>query len=111
MSGSGGGGGSDFGGGGSGLPAFDCSRVSITTNIISPNVAVLAALKVGDVLQITLHTATGPLIATAPGGGILGAVFTKDPTALINCINGGYTYKAKILKIASGDVQILISNR
>lgn len=107
---SGDGNGGDFGGGG-GTPAFNCSKVSIKTNIISPDAAVLATVSVGDILQVSLQTATGPLIATTSKGKVLGAIFAKDPTSLIGCINAGNSYKAEVLKISGGDVQILITNR
>jgi len=111
MSGPGNGGGNDFGGGGGGLPSFDCAKVSIKTNVISPDPTVLSTLVAGNLLDISLSTATGPLIAVTRSGNVLGAVFTKDPASLISCINGGYVYKATILSISGGDVQILITNR
>ena len=110
MSGPSGGGGSDFGGGGS-LPTFDCSKVSIKTNIISPDPTVLATIAPKSELTVSLRTAAGPLIATTDAGRVLGSIFTKDPALLINCINDGYTYKVTVLKIAGGEVEILITNR
>ena len=110
MSGSSGGGGSDFGGGG-GAPNFDCSKVSIKTNIISPDPTVLATISVKTELEVSLRTATGPLVALTDSGDTLGAIFTKDPALLINCINNGNSYKAVVLKITGGDVEILITNK
>lgn len=110
MSGPGNGDGGNFGGGG-GTPVFDCTSVSIKTNVISPDPAILATVNVGDTLSISLQTATGPLLAKTKKGKVLGSVFTKDPALLIKCINDGYTYKATILKISGGDVQILITNQ
>ncbi len=110
MSGPPGGGGSGFGGGGN-APTFDCSKVSIKTNIISPDPAVLATIAVREELDVRLMTATGPLIAVTTTGVTLGAIFTKDPALLINCINSGYSYKATVLKITGGDVEILITNK
>jgi hypothetical protein len=110
MSGPGNGNGGNFGGGG-GTPDFDCANVSIKTNVISPEHIVLDTVNVGDDLNISLQTATGPLLAKTKKGKILGSVFTKDPALLIKCINDGYTFKAAILKISGGDVQILITNQ
>lgn len=110
MSGPGGGDGGDFGGGG-GPSTFDCSKVSIKTNVISPDPAVLATISTKVTLNIALRTATGPLLALTSAGKLLGSVFTKDPTSLIKCINDGYEYKATILSITGGDVQILITNK
>ena len=110
MSGNGGDdGGGGFGGGG-GTPSFDCSRVSIKTNITSPNPVVLVSVRKDDVLRVGLQTATGPLVAITDTNEILGPIFTRDPASLIDCINQGYNYQAKILSINGGDVQILITN-
>lgn len=110
MSGPSGGGGSDFGSGGN-LPTFDCLKVSIKTNIVSPDPIVLATIAVKEALDVSLRTAAGPLVALTNSGAILGSIFTKDPAQLINCINEGYTYKAVVLKITGGDVEILITNK
>lgn len=108
MSGNPGGGGSGFGGGG--VSDFDCSNVSIKTNIISPDPAVLATIGIRTELEVALRTATGPLVALTDSGTILGAIFTRDPALLIKCINDGYSYKARVLNITSGDVEVLITN-
>jgi hypothetical protein len=106
MSGSNSGEGSSFGGG---APTVDCESVSIKTRVVSPDPAVLTTLNIGDFLSITLRTSTGPLIATTIDGSILGAVFTTNPTLLIECINKGHSYQAEILAISGGDCQILIT--
>jgi hypothetical protein len=110
MSGNNGGGGGGDSGGGGGIPSFDCDTVSIQTNISSPDPTVLATLSKGDFLNIELRTATGPLIAITAALNILGSVFTTRPAELINCINNGHRYHARILKIAGGDCQILITH-
>jgi hypothetical protein len=109
MSGPGNGGEGGFSGGGA--PFIDCTKVSIKTNVISPNPAVLGKLSVGADLNITLQTPSGPLLAITKANEILGTVFTTDPTLLIQCINNGYTYKATILDITGGDVQIIVLNK
>lgn len=109
MSGSPGGGGSSFGGGGG--AAFDCASVSIQTTIMSPDPIVLAGLSAGDVLNVSLRTATGPLIAVTASGDTLGVIFTTDLSTLIDCINNGYDYKATILRISGAECHILITNR
>lgn len=109
MSGGSGGSGSGFGSGGGGGTITDCQKVSIKTSVTSPNPAVLAILSVGDKLDITLQTATGPLIAVTNAGSVLGAVFTTKLSQLIECINKGYTYIATILEIDGGSCEILIT--
>lgn len=107
MSGNNGGGG-NFGGGGGGA-SVSCQDISIKTSIISPDPAILAIINVDDILNISLRTNTGPLIATTNAGQILGAIFTTNPTLLIDCINQGYSYQATILSISGGDCQVLIT--
>jgi hypothetical protein len=106
--GDGGGGGGGFGGGGGGS-TFDCENVSIKTSIISPDPKILATLAKKDILNITIRSVTGPLIASTITGNILGAVFTANPSLLIDCINKGHSYQAEILKIIGGDCDILIT--
>jgi hypothetical protein len=105
---SGGGGGTGFGGGRGGS-SVDCQDISIKTSIVSPDPPVLATLSKGDLLAVTLRSATGPLIATTKRGKILGAVFTINPTLLIDCINQGFSYQAEILSISGGDCEVLIT--
>jgi hypothetical protein len=104
-------GGNDFGGGGGGALPFNCNSVSIRTNVIAPDPTVLATVNVRDVLSITLRTNTGPLQAVTAGGAVLGTVFIMELAELIQCISDGNSYKAVILSIAGGDVQIIISRR
>ena len=97
--------------GGGSTTAFDCSKVSIKTNIISPNPIVLDSLNVGDYLDVVLQTTTGPLLAVTTTGEILGSIFTIDPASIISCINEGFSYQAQILKIDGGNVEVLITNK
>ena len=99
--------GNGFGGGGT--PSLDCKNVSIKTTIVSPDPGILSTLSVGNILTLTLQTATGPLIAMTNNGNTLGAVFTTNPTLLINCINDGNFYEAEILKITGGNCEVLIT--
>lgn len=107
MSGSGGGG--SFGGGG--MSDFDCNNVYINTTIMSPDPTVLATVSQGDILVVSLRSATGPLVAVTDVGGVLGTIATMELASLIKCISDGNAYKAKITEIIGGKVQILISRQ
>lgn len=91
----------------------NCADLIIRTQLASPDPAVLADLRVGDILTVRLLSATGPLQAVTHDGNIAGAILTSDPGLLINCINNGHEYMAKILSINGGDCQVSIycSNR
>ena len=111
MSGSGSsGGGANFGGGG-GIPIIECEKISIKTNITSPDPDVLKQIKVGDVLDIELQTASGPLVAITSDHKIVGAVFVTNPKMLIDCINRGFEYHARVILKEGGDCQILIVSK
>lgn len=109
MSGTGGDGGA-FGGSG-GNYDFDCSRVSTKTNIVSPDPVVVSSLRIGDLLDVQLRSATGPVIAVTNAGEVAGSLFVINLGALIACIINGHEFTAKILSINGGNVQVLISNK
>lgn len=111
MSGSGGSSGGGNLGGGGGIPAVDCKNISIKTNVISPNPSVLRTVKVGDLLNIEVQSATGPLIAVTIKPEVLGSIFTTNPKLLIDCIIDGYKYQGRILKIDGADCQIIITSK
>lgn len=106
MSGSGGGGYS-----GGGISGFDCDNVYINTTIMSPDPVVLATVSQGDILEVSLRSATGPLVAVTGAGGVLGTIATMELAALIKCISDGNKYQAEIANITGGKVQILITRQ
>ena len=99
----------DFSFGGGSNEKKNCDQISIRTNLASPVPAVLSTLKTGDILDIQLQGATGPLAAVDSLGNIAGTVLTIDPQLLINCINDGYSYQGRIISLSGADCQILIS--
>lgn len=106
MSGSGG---SSFGGSPIGGP--QCKDINIITNIATPNPEVLANIEVGDYLDITLRTATGPIIASTGAGDIVGSILTMSISQLINCINDGFEYHGRVMSKDGGDCKILITSK
>jgi hypothetical protein len=104
---SGSGGGSSYGGGG--MSDFDCNNVYISTTVVSPDQVVLQTVKAGDILQVSLQSATGPVVVIANIGNVLGSIFHMDLAALIQCITDGNAYKALIQSITGGKVQVLIT--
>jgi hypothetical protein len=86
----------------------NCADIVLRTQLASPDPAVVADLEVGDILNVKLLTATGPLQALTQDGDVAGAILTSDPALLINCINSGYEYLAKVLSVHGGDCQISI---
>jgi hypothetical protein len=104
MSGSGGGSGYDPGG------PKDCQLLSIKTQLASPKAAVIAKLKVGDVLDVELTRPAGPVQVITSGGEIAGAILSPDVAKLIECISDDHEYQAKVLEIKGGNCQVLITH-
>lgn len=105
MSGSGGGSGFIPGG-----ASTNCQSLVINTQLASPQPAVIAQLNVGDQLTVVLIPPAGPVQLITTGGEIAGAVLTPDVAQLIQCMNDGHTYHAKILGINGANCQIIITH-
>lgn len=104
MSGSGG------GGGFSPAPTIDCTTLSITTSLASPNPAVISGLVTGDILAIHLTPPSGPVSAITSTGQVAGAITPLDLATLVQCISNGHSYQGRVLSVKGGDCRILISH-
>jgi hypothetical protein len=102
-------------GSGSGIPpsgetsGFDCANVSITTYLNSPNPSVLKKITVGITLTIDLDPKTGALVAIHKKT-IAGSITHSNVVDLIECMNEGYSYQAKVISLDGGSCQIRITN-
>lgn len=104
MSGSGG-----SGGGFSPSGSVDCASLRFTTQLATPQPAVVALLSVGAVLQVMLvqNGATYLLqvvFGGQPAGGLLGAMATR----LRECILSGQNFEATVTAINAGQVTLRI---
>ncbi|HVX00129.1 MAG TPA: hypothetical protein VHA52_06830 [Candidatus Babeliaceae bacterium] len=86
----------------------DCADLVLRTQLASPDPAVIADLGVGDILTVHLLNAVGPLQALTVDNQIAGAILTANPARLINCINSGYEFQARVLSINGGECQVSI---
>lgn len=105
MSGSGGGGGyaSD--------ETPNCQLLSIQTSLASPIPAVVATLKIGDILDVVLTPPVGPVQVITKSGKVAGAIITPPNLAqLIQCITDGNTYSARVLEINGANCKVLIKH-
>lgn len=107
---SGGGGG---GGGGGGVPDAgpSCERLKFTAQLTSPQPAVVATLKAGEVLDVALANMNGQLVVQVvknkqPVGGLAG----PDATRLRNCLNDSHHYSATVLSVNGGQVRVEIAH-
>jgi hypothetical protein len=86
----------------------NCADIVLRTQLASPDPEVIEELGIGDILNIRLSSATGPLQAVTIDGIVAGAILSSNPALLINCINEGYEYIAKVLSVNGGDCQVSI---
>lgn len=86
----------------------NCADIVLKTQLASPDPDVIDDLGVGDILNIKLSSATGPLQAVTMDGQIAGAILSSNPALLINCITEGHEYLARVLSINGGDCQVSI---
>lgn len=108
-SGSTGGGASGGFGGGSSAGGADSCVLHFNTVLASPDPAEVAALSIGDVLNILIQDAPPAVTACAPDGRIVGGI-TQEALRLRTCIQQGYAYEAEILSISGGAVQVQVHN-
>jgi hypothetical protein len=99
------------GGGADNTP--NCATLSGRGTIMSPVAAVLVTLNVGDILTISLRSATGPVQAFTIAGQLVGSVLLSSvfSTSLIYCINEQFEYQGRITSLVGGSCELVISVR
>lgn len=121
MSGPGGGGGNDndwrpaappssgAGGSGGGDGGNDPCALIEKTILNSPNPVVISTLSVGDVLIVDVDTSQGKRVVAKANNQIAGTITSVNLVRIISCIEDGYSYKAVVLGISGGKVDVEIS--
>ena len=106
MSGSGGGGG---GGGGGGTTP--CESLKFDAQLTSPQPAIVATLKVGEVLTIVVATMKGTVVVQVlKGSSIAGGLAGPDASRLRNCIDDGHQYEATVISVIGGQVRVHVEH-
>jgi hypothetical protein len=96
-------------GGGSGGGMDPCDVVEVVP-LNSPQPPVVAGLNIGDILLVALNRA-GPnpvLEVLAPSGQRAGALTHRNHIRIINCIDAGRIYRAVVMTIRGGSVEVRI---
>lgn len=70
----------------------NCADIVLKTQLASPDPDVIEDLGVGDILNIKLSSATGPLQAVTRDGLVAGAILSSNPALLINSSCGLYNF-------------------
>lgn len=119
--GGGGGGGSDWrptpkpvgptkGPGDGGPPqAPDPCNITETTNVNSPDPAIVATLAAGEVLDVVLDQGPPVRVLVRKGTRTLGSITSSQMRQLIDCLRNQRRYSATVLTIRGGMVQVRIS--
>jgi hypothetical protein len=107
MSGSGGSG----GGGGDVGYELSCDQLKFEAQLTSPQPAVVASLKVGDVLDIDVANMKGQVIVQVlKGKQAAGGLAGPDATRLRNCMEQGNKYKATVRSVNGGQVRVVVEH-
>ena len=101
--------GGEIGGGGRGPQYADC-KLNFVTHIATPIPAIIASLKVGDVLDVVLKPPRGPVELITKSKQSAGGILPSLIATLIECISEGYHYKAEVIEKKGGNVQVRIKN-
>lgn len=86
--------------------------ITVDTPLNSPNPAVLAGLKVGDIL--TVRQLLGPpvlLVAETVSGQVAGSITSASMAQIISCIRNGVHYSATIRSIHGGMCVVRINRK
>lgn len=81
-----------------------CESLRFRTAVIGPDLSILSLLSVGDTLNVVLNQMPKdqPSINLVTSKGqVLGSLLPSELGRLIQCINGGTNYEAKIQEIRS----------
>lgn len=91
----------------------DCLNLTGRGTIMSPDPAIMPLLSVGEIIDISLRSVTGPLQAYTSGGQLIGNVFLPGnlSATFIACINDANDYKARITSLTGGLCELFITLR
>lgn len=104
--------GSSGGGGGGGDPHPPrCDTLQFDAQLVSTQAAVVATLKVGDVLDVSLSVYKGQsVVQVMHQGQVVGSLTGPDANQLRKCIEDGHQYKATVLIINGGQVRVRVEH-
>jgi hypothetical protein len=112
MSGGGGGGGD----GGFGPPdgGTDCQRLRFIATLQSPQAQAVAAISVGELLDVVLDAGSGstpPIVEVRRTDGTTVGALIEHLTELLRCLREGVTYIAEVRDISGGSVRVQVRPR
>jgi hypothetical protein len=106
MSGGGGGGGGGFG---PPDPGTNCQRLSFRTAVASPQPQAVAAITVGEELDVVLRPGGGgvpPAVEVRRRNGTVVGGLIDRVTELLRCLQQGFSFIAEVLSVSGGAVRV-----
>lgn len=98
------------GGGWANEPSVDrCETLRETTTLNSPQKVVIASLKAGDLLEVTLtKQGKAPVVIALHQGQVAGTITSSIVQKLAECIDGGHNYVAEVIGLQGGACKVQI---
>lgn len=85
----------------------DCSNVSFTTTLASPNPLVVSGLVIAEILDVN-KGADNSLHVYDGNGKLVGALLTTHRNKIIECIDNGFEFIAIVKSINGGNCTVLV---
>ena len=93
------------------VQAIPCEQLTLTLQLTSPKPAVVATLRVRDVLDVGLASAKGRnVVEVFKDGQTAGGLPSAEVGALRDCILRNHKYKATVLDIDEVQLQVYIQH-
>jgi hypothetical protein len=88
------------------VPSDPCDKLSFVAIVNSPQPAVIAKLSQGDLLNVKLQATPQTVVVVEYQGAVAGTLAGVQVTRLINCLQNGYEYNAKVISVVGGKCTI-----
>lgn len=83
-------------------PAARCDTLAFTATVNSPQPAALAAVSVGDVLDVSLSPPPQQTVVVSKLGATVGALTGPKISTLVSCLQNGYRFEAEVVALNGG---------
>lgn len=104
-----------MGGSGSGgwtptVPSNPCERLKFRANVNSPQPTMIAALRLADVLSVSLQTTPSTAVIVSVRGTPVGALTGAKVAELVNCLQNGFQYVATVVSLQGGNCTVEVAH-
>src|SRR5690349_9995251 len=85
-----------------------CANLVINTQIATPIPGVVSTLKKGDILEVSVASATGPINLITSKGKLAGSILSRNQARLLSCINSGTEFVAEVISVKGAHCEVQI---